>query len=373
MQCPKCYKEQSSSTQCDFCGIVFEKYNNRMGEEGVHFPLTNEVSSKGLSKLAWGVIAGVVLIIALIYCVTKFKTNVMPFKNIEVATISINNMVKKDIAENKATPDSGGIKNKLLISFKPKNLIEEARNATVYIETGWGTSGSGFFINDKCNIVTNAHVVKADQDAMERASKKRDEMKAVIDDEINYLKLLKDNSEYYKNSTYRQEVDEKEKIHKTHVDKYESVCTLINNAGSGATDQIKVTLIDGTELSVTSIQFSAKNDLAMLTVGGIDSPYIKVDGSKNLSQGQKLYTVGNPSGLKFTVTSGIFSGWQNINGVKVLQTDASINPGNSGGPLLSEDGRVVGINTAILGSTQGIGFALPINYVSDDFTGYIIK
>jgi len=81
--------------------------------------------------------------------------------------------------------------------------------------------------------------------------------------------------------------------------------------------------------------------------------------------------VGNPSGLKFTVTSGIFSGWQDINGVKVLQTDAAINPGNSGGPLLSEDGKVVGVNTAILKSAQGIGFALPINYVSEEFAGYI--
>jgi S1-C subfamily serine protease len=82
---------------------------------------------------------------------------------------------------------------------------------------------------------------------------------------------------------------------------------------------------------------------------------------------QKLFTVGNPQGLRFTVTSGIFSGWQNINNVKTIQTDAPINPGNSGGPLLNENGKVIGVNTAILNNSQGIGFALPIDYVFSDF------
>jgi len=365
MQCPKCLKEQSSATQCDFCGIVFEKYQNRVGEGRIHTPPPGEKSSKGYNVLIGGVIAGVIFIAVLIWFFASSKTratHLMPWKNSNAPN-----------SENKATTDSGSIRNKLLVSFPPKNVIEEARNATVYIETDWGTSGSGFFIDGNCHLVTNAHVVKVDQDNLDRATQVRDEMKSRIAEENKYLKQQKESPEYYRNTVYRQSVEENEKLHQAHIDKYERVNELLNNVGSGSPGQIKVTLVDGTELPVLSIQLSTKTDLALLTVGGSGSPYIKTYDTKKLVLSQKLYTVGNPQGLRFTVTSGIFSGWQDFNGIKVLQTDAAINPGNSGGPLLSEDGKVIGINSAILSSSQGIGFALPIDYVLEEFAGYINK
>lgn len=367
MQCPKCAKEQSSTTQCDYCGIIFEKYQNKL-KYGLSTQL--QADSQATPRRPMGLVAGgtacIFFIAALVWYFNPSQTGSQPLKN----RTSTNAPILSH-TENKGATGLQGIKNKLLVNFQPQNPIEEARNATVYIETSWGTAGSGFFINERGNIITNAHVVKADQDALENAARIRNEMKATINNEISYLKRLKDNPEYYRSSSYRQEVDEKEKLHKAHVDKYERVSSLINNASSGATDQIRVTLIDGTELSVLSIHFSTKTDLAMLTVGGIDSPYIKIDDPKKLVHSQKLYTIGSPSGLKFSVTSGIFSGWQNINGFKVLQTDAPINPGNSGGPLLSEGGKVVGINTAVLDSAQNIGFALPIDYILDEFQSYI--
>ena len=87
--------------------------------------------------------------------------------------------------------------------------------------------------------------------------------------------------------------------------------------------------------------------------------------------GARYYDPDNSRGLKFTVTSGIFSGWQTIKGVKVLQTDALINPGNSGGPLLNDNGEVVGINTARMTSSEGIGFALPIDMAFSEFGDYL--
>lgn len=365
MQCPKCLKEQLSTIQCEFCGIFFEKYLNRVGV-GVGIRLPSENKYMKYNRLLY---SSITCLFALVVLVCFF----LPSKTKTAHLISTNgemlNSKTRIISDNVNNIDSVGIKRKLLVGFPPKNLIEEARNATVYIETGWGTSGSGFFINEKCQIITNAHVVKVNQSDIEKATKIRDEMGTIIAEESEYLKRIKDTPEYYKSSSYRYEVDEKEKLYKAHVEKHEKVASIINKAGSGSTDQIKVTLIDGSELPVMSIQFSSKNDLALLTVGGSDSPYIKTYDTKKLVQSQKLFTVGNPSGLTFTVTSGIFSGWQNISGIKVLQTDASINPGNSGGPLLSDDGRVVGINTAILSSAQGIGFALPVEYVFEDFSG----
>jgi S1-C subfamily serine protease len=67
------------------------------------------------------------------------------------------------------------------------------------------------------------------------------------------------------------------------------------------------------------------------------------------------------------VTSGIFSGYGELDKHRALQTDAPINPGNSGGPLINEAGQVLGVNTAILSGTQGIGFAIPIEQVFDSF------
>jgi S1-C subfamily serine protease len=88
--------------------------------------------------------------------------------------------------------------------------------------------------------------------------------------------------------------------------------------------------------------------------------------SDRLRVGQWVIAIGNPFGLDRTVTVGIVSATARTRvGVTTyenfIQTDASINPGNSGGPLLNLDGRVVGINTAIVAAGQGIGFSIPIN------------
>ena len=68
------------------------------------------------------------------------------------------------------------------------------------------------------------------------------------------------------------------------------------------------------------------------------------------------------------MTSGVFSGEREQGEQRLLQTDAPINPGNSGGPLITENGRVIGINTMVLRGTQGIGFAIPIETALDQFS-----
>jgi serine protease Do/serine protease DegQ len=100
--------------------------------------------------------------------------------------------------------------------------------------------------------------------------------------------------------------------------------------------------------------------------------------SDRLRVGQWAIAIGNPFGLDRTVTVGIISATGRTHvGVAAyeafIQTDASINPGNSGGPLLNLDGRVVGINTAIVSSGQGIGFAIPINLARDIMTQLIAR
>jgi serine protease Do len=107
-------------------------------------------------------------------------------------------------------------------------------------------------------------------------------------------------------------------------------------------------------------------DLAVVKIeNGKDLPFLEFGDSDALKVGAWVMAIGNPFGLQNTVTAGIVSAKGRAIGAgpfdNFIQTDASINPGNSGGPLLDLDGKVVGINTAIIASGQGIGFAIPAN------------
>ena len=109
-----------------------------------------------------------------------------------------------------------------------------------------------------------------------------------------------------------------------------------------------------------------ETDLALLKVDVKKPlPFLRFGDSDKAQVGEWLLAIGNPFGLDHTVTAGILSAkGRNIRSGpfdNFLQTDASINPGNSGGPLLNMNGEVIGINTAIIASGQGIGFAIPSN------------
>ncbi|MGV1007513.1 MAG: S1C family serine protease [Dermatophilaceae bacterium] len=144
--------------------------------------------------------------------------------------------------------------------------------------------------------------------------------------------------------------------------------------------QIEVLLNDGTTKSATLVGRDPKTDLAVLKIDGSDLPTVSLGDVEDLRVGQPVVALGAPLGLAGTVTSGIVSALNRDvtaptgdGGTTVLvgsiQTDASINPGNSGGPLVSCDGRLVGVNTAIStvpnaagevgGGSVGIGFAVP--------------
>ena len=140
-------------------------------------------------------------------------------------------------------------------------------------------------------------------------------------------------------------------------------------------DSAKVTIGDA-EYEATIVGFSRDQDLAVLRIQPAREKLVplRVGTSADLSVGQKVYAIGNPFGLDFTLTTGIVSALgRTIQGVSgatifdVVQTDAAINPGNSGGPLLDSSGRLIGVNTAIYspsGASAGIGFAVPVDTVS---------
>jgi serine protease Do len=143
---------------------------------------------------------------------------------------------------------------------------------------------------------------------------------------------------------------------------------LTNNHVIANADEIMVMLSGGEELPARIVGRDAKTDLALIKVTpGKNMPFLPLGDSEKLRVGDWVLALGNPFGLTSTVTAGIVSAkGRNIGAGPYddfIQTDASINPGNSGGPLVDLNGRVVGINTAIVAQGQGIGFAIPSSLV----------
>jgi len=135
--------------------------------------------------------------------------------------------------------------------------------------------------------------------------------------------------------------------------------------------EIKVRYSDGKGDEAEVIGSDADADLALLRVPTRGRPHLPVAQQDDLMIGETVIAIGNPLGLESTVTVGVLSARDRTVTspstrrvyTDFLQTDASINPGNSGGALVDLDGRLIGINTAIIGDAQGIGFAIPAKRV----------
>ncbi len=142
--------------------------------------------------------------------------------------------------------------------------------------------------------------------------------------------------------------------------------------GNGA---LTVYLADGREFDATVVGIDTLTDLALLSIDAPDLTAATLGDSSTIEVGELAVAIGNPQGdLPGSVTAGIISALEreilvgDQTGAQapealphLIQHDAAINPGNSGGPLLAGDGSVIGINTAVAGGAQGIGFAIPIN------------
>ena len=143
-----------------------------------------------------------------------------------------------------------------------------------------------------------------------------------------------------------------------------------NNHVIQGANTIHVTLSDSRQYAAKVLGTDRINDVAILKITDEKSfPVAELSSSEEVRIGEWVATIGNPLGVGQTVTVGVLSArGRHISDSSVelrdlLQTDAAINPGNSGGPLVNVQGRVIGINTAIIPSAQGIGFAIPAETV----------
>ncbi len=135
--------------------------------------------------------------------------------------------------------------------------------------------------------------------------------------------------------------------------------------------RITVTMDDGQTLPAHVVGADSRTDIALLKIDAKQPlPYVELGDSNSVQPGEWVIAIGNPFGLSETVTAGIVSAMGRNIGAgpydQFIQVDAPINEGNSGGPLMTQDGKVIGMNTAILspsGGSIGIGFAIPSDLI----------
>ena len=368
MICPKCGNEQEQSDQCQACGIYIEKYRKAQQEKNdrARDVTRKRNESSGSAKK----IIGIIFLGAIALYI--FSGGDEPPENTPVTDAqSISNGLEA----------GESVSLRLAESHPPKNAIEKARNATVFIQTEWGTLGSGFIVDKSCRVITNRHVVEFDiekrigklmasrQYQREIAHGQQEIFVEISRLRIKYREALALYGRGYKTDEIKSEIE-------VLLAKLENLPSSINEeikddiaqeAEKYSHSNLKVSLVDGTEYSVSQVVLSDKYDLATFNLAATDCPFISSTKPELLAQGERLYTIGNPSGLTYTVTSGVFSGFRTENEKSFLQTDAPINPGNSGGPLINKRGKVIGINTMVLKKAQNIGFAIPVTSVDDAF------
>jgi serine protease Do len=388
MDCPKCGHKQLDEARCESCGIYFEKYRRRQtNSQSAHSGLSNSRRplESGLGNTIKIVFITSVVIGLGLFVYTKTNTST---KTPPVATappqrdpLSVPSGKPDSIAAEGSQPGLTGLAAQLAKSNPPGNIIETARNATVFIKTGWGAFGSGFLVDAQCHGVTNRHVLEFNPDRLFRKFREDPAFHAKVSDaqddlrgEIDRLRLRE--TEIVAN---RGSIIDLKQIGQKRMELEVELANLPKRAEAEMRQELEraaptenakgfsVVLIDGSEYSMSQAEYADRMDLALFQLPAASCPYLKRASSEKINQGDRLFTIGNPSGLKFTVTSGIFSGYGELDKHRALQTDAPINPGNSGGPLINEAGQVLGVNTAVLSGTQGIGFAIPIEQVFDSF------
>lgn len=294
------------------------------------------------------------------------------------------------------------IERNLSEKFNPQSEIETASLSTVTIKTSMGV-GSGFFINEDGYILTNRHVLRGDDAQIKRAEEfiaRTDDQfgdsEAILADGEKQLNTMRGNLAHFKAQIDRMTDPQEREIAMRNYRSKSEQCDLFEGllkkrkreleerlskyreekgefarrTKTAQQDrQFTVVLKDQTELDADLVSVSEKHDLALLRINGCRSPYIRSGAQNRLAQGMKVFAIGTPMGVGDSVSAGIISGYNS----DYIRTDARIYPGNSGGPLITADGKVVGINTMKLMNQrfEGIGFAIPVRRALQEFGRYL--
>ncbi len=371
MRCPKCNHSQASTEECEACGLIFARYKavQKRRQQAAEDDASAKRSGSGI-KLSYVASLLFFAVAATYYFATRPPSN----KQQNQQTVAVETPVASDIAPTKAVLQKR-ITSRKTTPEKHGLSIASAGQATVSIETPFG-SGSGFFIRDEW-IVTNRHVIEMDAAKIQQAKTEYKKAKRYADLEEQKLRGFRKKLHTIPDGPAKSQlvmiIEQKEDDLGKTLGKLQAIEEQINRLDQPIlASDIKIILADGSEYFANYLLVSDNYDLAIISLFGSEHKTLTTN-NRRLAQGDKVYTIGSPVGLRQTVTSGIFSGYRTRkkDDHVLLQTDAPINPGNSGGPLIDEHGYVYGINTSIIANTEGIGFAIPIDAVFTEFDSAI--
>lgn len=371
IRCPKCSHEQRIAHECEACGVIFSRYKRaqeRLQEEKSVRTAEKEKRTRRL----WSVLQTLVLVLLTVggtYYFVKSDATPQP----QQVTPLAEKAVEPQTVTESTRSEPPAVQPQTAAEPTGPMTIEEARTATVSIETPWG-SGSGFFLSNNY-IVTNRHVVRMDEAMVAEFRRKVEKTRELVDLERKKVRDLRARMRQTPKGPTRSQmqiiIEEGERGLNTILPELEEAEKRLARLEEPLrpTD-IKIILANGTSYVANYLLISEKADLALMALYINDTRYLRRPPENyRMQQGDKVFTIGSPVGLRNTVTAGVFSGYRKDpkDGSLFLQTDAPINPGNSGGPLIDEDGYVHGVNTMILQDTEGIGFAIPIETVFEEF------
>jgi len=299
-------------------------------------------------------------------------------------------------------PSGGDLKRLLNEEYPPGNEIERAALSAVTIETPLGT-GSGFFITEDCYLLTNRHVVRADEQEKSTVSvqiaqvdtavqnrlsafineeERIKKLRALLEDYRSRIETLTDRSaregalfEYQRKrvslDAYERALADKKRQFEEGRRKFDdakySYDDVVRRTDSATECVVK--LKDKKTIQARVVKVSADLDLALLKVDQCRAPYLVPAEQSSIRQGAPVYAIGSPIGITDTVSAGIVSGYDPT----YIRTDAKIYPGNSGGPLVDQQGKVIGINTLkeYTRNYEGLGCAIPITRALQEFMTYL--
>ena len=365
MECPKCGHTQSDTVKCGSCGVYFAK----LAPPGpAARPVTAPVPQRGGFSFGTLALAVVVAGGVVYYLMRGAHSERQPAAIIAEVTAPAPAAAVVAAPRGAAAPAAG--------ADAAVDAVEAARRATVFIRTAWGL-GSGFIIDADCHVVTNRHVVETDAARVTANVDHNPEIQAGIASTQQRLRNAISAAQLHRQVLTGQPGNNLEIIElDARIRQMQQALTnLPQQVDADVTRQVNdadqsgfsVVLLDGTHYAGLHARLSEGADLAVFQLPANNCPFIVVDRNAALRVSQRVYTIGNPSGLGYTVTAGVVSGMRELNGRSYVQTDAPINPGNSGGPLITEQGRVIGINSLVMRGVQGIGFAIPIDAVFTAF------
>ncbi len=346
--------------------------------------------------------------------IERIEYDRQPQRNVAPAPVNSNGVAASAL-EGESAPhedNSSGrqdLVSRLTKAIQPSTPIENANMATLAVESDFG-SGSGFFITNHGDIITNRHVVKVTDEMKEKSLAQFNEanstlrqVKSELVSEKNRYLAAKDAYQRKKGAYTRAKADSGtsaprlqsmyhalqsdyaylqrwQKSYEMRAAEYKKAEETVRNAkvkynklisGMRGRRFYKVILADKTELDAYLVKVSSNYDLALLRIKDATTPFLEPRKISTVNQGETVFAIGNPVGFHNSISSGVYSAKREHH----IQTSAEISPGNSGGPLVTADGKVIGINTKkMVGQGfEGIGFALDIDLVFEEFGSLMEK